>query len=173
MISLVFAVGEQLQFGHNGTMPWPHLKEDMNKFKDVTRHKVVVMGRNTFESLPKLLPDRLNIVLSSTQEVYARSGQKPDLIFDDLELLKTHMTDNQNVDYCVIGGPSMLYQFYDLAEEVHMTVVSCATMPPPYHCDVLLDSDFTKEIASNMNIQEVQKLVTCEGLNVVYTKFKK
>lgn len=173
MISLVFAVGEQLQFGHCGSMPWPHIKEDMNKFRDVTINKTVVMGRGTFESLPKRLHNRFHIVVSSSPDVVNENLEAPDLIFDDLELLEKMMDESPHADFCIIGGPSLLYHFIDRADEVHMTVVKCGSMPPAEHCDVLLDSQFTKRIPSEFDMIDCATLTTREGLNVVYTHFVK
>lgn len=172
-VSLVFAVGEQMQFGHNGTLPWPHLKEDLKKFKDVTKGKTLVMGRSTFESLPKKLDGRFHIVLSSTKDVYSRSGESPDVIYDNIEILKSTIKDSPNADFCVIGGPSLLYSFSYIASEVHMTVISCASMPAPAHCDILIDSEFTKHLIMEFNLVSGDKIITKEGLNVIYTHLKR
>lgn len=173
MLSLVFAVGEQLQFGHSGTMPWPHIKEDMQKFRDVTLNKTVIMGRATFESLPKKLHNRFNIVVSSSPDVVNQNLEAPDLIFDDIELLEQMIDESPHADFCVIGGPSLLYHFVDMADEVHMTVVKCGTMPPAEHCDVLLDGEFTKLIASEFKVIDCDLLTTREGLSVAYTRMSK
>ncbi|ASU00421.1 dihydrofolate reductase [Aeromonas phage AS-yj] len=175
MISLVFAVGEQGQFGHCGTMPWPHIREDMQKFKDVTSKKVLIMGRGTFESLPSKLKDRMHIVLSSNPDSVTKSGEGPDVISDDMGLINQMIEDNPETDFCVIGGPSMLYHFMSsgMVDEAHVTVISCATMPSKQFCDVNLDMGLVKEISSTMCIMDSQVLTTKEGLSVVYTHFKK
>ena len=62
-VSMIAAVGKNLELGKNNDLIW-HFKEDMKFFKDTTMGHTVVMGRKTFESLPKALPGRKNIVIS-------------------------------------------------------------------------------------------------------------
>ena len=69
-VSMIAAVGRNLELGKNNDLIW-HFKEDMKFFKDTTMGHTVVMGRKTFESLPKALPGRKNIVISSNSEYQA------------------------------------------------------------------------------------------------------
>lgn len=67
-ISMIVAMDENGAIGYNNTIPW-RLREDMRYFKQFTRNKVVLMGRNTAQSIGKALPNRYNIVLS-TNDLY-------------------------------------------------------------------------------------------------------
>src|SRR5690348_9507086 len=62
-IVLVVAIGENGVIGRNGRLPW-HLKTELQHFKRVTLNHPVVMGRKTFQSLKRPLPQRTNIVLT-------------------------------------------------------------------------------------------------------------
>ena len=62
-ISMIAAVGKNLELGKNNDLIW-HLPNDLKYFKNTTSGKTVVMGKNTFKSLPKVLPNRKNIVLT-------------------------------------------------------------------------------------------------------------
>ena len=62
-ISMIACVGKNLELGKNNDLIW-HLPNDLKYFKKVTTNHVVVMGKNTFKSLPKILPNRKNIVLT-------------------------------------------------------------------------------------------------------------
>lgn len=62
-ISMIACVGKNLELGKNNDLIW-HLPNDLKYFKKVTSGHVVVMGKNTFKSLPKILPNRKNIVLT-------------------------------------------------------------------------------------------------------------
>ena len=62
-ISLDVAVSMNGIIGKNNAIPW-HLPEDLKRFKQLTTGKPVIMGRRTFESIRKPLPDRMNIVLT-------------------------------------------------------------------------------------------------------------
>jgi len=63
MMALIVAVAENNVIGREGKIPW-HLSEDMRFFRKLTEHHVLIMGRKTFESLPKRLPNRVHIVIS-------------------------------------------------------------------------------------------------------------
>lgn len=63
MFSIIVAIGNNNEIGKNNKLLW-HIPEDLKKFKEITQGKTVVMGRNTFKSIGKILPNRNNIVLS-------------------------------------------------------------------------------------------------------------
>ena len=65
-IKMIAAVGKNLELGYKNDLIW-HFKEDMKFFKEKTLNHVVVMGDNTYLSLPKTLRNRTNIVLSKTR----------------------------------------------------------------------------------------------------------
>lgn len=72
IVSLIAAQSTNRVIGINNTLPWD-IPEDLNYFKEKTRGRIIIMGRKTFESLPKTLPKRFHIVISrkptpSTQE---------------------------------------------------------------------------------------------------------
>jgi len=62
-IVMIAAVSQDGVIGVNGTIPWKH-KADMLRFKSLTTGNTVIMGRKTFESIGRALPNRMNIVLS-------------------------------------------------------------------------------------------------------------
>ncbi len=62
-ISLIVAIDENLLIGNNNTIPW-NVPSDLNLFKKITINNIVIMGRKTHESIGKLLPNRINIVVS-------------------------------------------------------------------------------------------------------------
>ena len=63
MYSIVVAVGKNNEIGKNNQLLW-HIPEDLKNFKKITTGKTVIMGKNTYESIGKPLPNRVNIVLS-------------------------------------------------------------------------------------------------------------
>ena len=79
-INLIAAIGKNNELGKNGNLIW-NIKEDMKFFKNTTMGHPIVMGRKTFESLPKVLPGRKNIVMSSKKiineqiEIYKKEGR--------------------------------------------------------------------------------------------------
>lgn len=65
MIKLIFASGENGEFGTPTGMPWPRHKQDMQEFKRLTKNNLVVMGNETFKTLgSKPLPERANLIFN-------------------------------------------------------------------------------------------------------------
>ena len=65
--SIIAAVGKNLELGKNNDLIWS-IPEDLKFFRNVTNGHTIVMGRNTFDSLTKMLPNRKHIVLSSRDD---------------------------------------------------------------------------------------------------------
>ena len=115
-ISMIAAVGKNNELGKNNGLIWD-LKEDLKFFKETTMGHPVVMGRNTFLSLPKVLPGRKNIVISHV-----------DLINDKIEVYKSikeflENYKNFNEELFIIGGASIYRQFIDLASKLYLTEI--------------------------------------------------
>jgi dihydrofolate reductase len=68
MRGIIYAVSPEGVIGANGTIPWHH-PGDWKRFKRVTLHSTIIMGRKTFESMGKALPERRNIVVTSREMV--------------------------------------------------------------------------------------------------------
>ena len=64
MVSIIAAIGKNNELGLNNNLIW-HLSGDMKFFKTITTGKTVIMGRKCFESLPNILPNRKNIIITS------------------------------------------------------------------------------------------------------------
>src|SRR3989344_1840396 len=62
-ISMIAVIGKNRELGKDNRIPW-YIPEDMKRFKNLTKGHVVIMGRNTFESIGRPLPDRINIVIT-------------------------------------------------------------------------------------------------------------
>ena len=103
--------------GRDGTLPW-HFSEDLKNFKKLTTGHIIIMGRKTWDSLPiKPLPNRRNIVISSTNQKDVESYTS---IEDCIELL----SDNKEVsDVYIIGGMSVYKFFYEHADTLHITFI--------------------------------------------------
>lgn len=92
------------------------IKRDLQRFKELTKDQMIVMGRKTADSLPKPLPNRTNIVVSRTE--YVRDGFFWVPSFS--ELLKSWFRTS---DIWVIGGAEFIKAHKDLIEEWHITIV--------------------------------------------------
>jgi dihydrofolate reductase len=110
---IIVAVNKNRVIGKNGKLPW-HISDDLKRFKSLTSGHTVLMGRKTFESLSKPLPNRRNVVLSSQQipgiETYPSIEQA-------LEKLKSEEK------VFVIGGGEIYKQLLHKADEIVLTIV--------------------------------------------------
>tara|TARA_Y100000310_G_scaffold344356_1_gene456710 strand:+ start:7280 stop:7762 length:483 start_codon:yes stop_codon:yes gene_type:complete len=117
MITLIAAISDNNVIGSNGKIPW-YLPEDLRRFKEITLNHPVIMGRKTYESIPKKfrpLPQRKNIVLSSSLK-----NQKGIYIARTIDEA-LELTEDR--DSYIIGGESVYESFLPIAEELEITRV--------------------------------------------------
>lgn len=103
-----------------------NIKEDMQRFKELTTGNsdvpnIVIMGRRTFQSLPKPLPNRVNVVLTRNVEF----SHPPEVfVMDSVEKIVNHYRSGvQDRDLFIIGGFEVYNAFLPYADEVHLTMV--------------------------------------------------
>jgi len=150
-VNAIVAVDSKWGIGLDGTMPWPKLTEDLKKFKEITSGSMIVMGKNTWLSLPvKPLPNRENIVVTRTlEDDFAIKVQ------GDAKTIITKLKSIAEKDIWIIGGAEIYRQFLPFCNTVHITFVhdafGCDTkFPEPilkryfvqdYVEDTILDND--------------------------------
>ena len=116
MITLVLAMAENGVIGKNGAIPW-RIADDMKRFKALTLGKPVVMGRKTWDSLPrKPLPERKNIVLTRDVGWQAAGAVRATLPSDVF-----HIAGND--DLMIIGGAEIYRLFLPRADRIELTEV--------------------------------------------------
>lgn len=111
MISIVVAMSKDKIIGFQNRLPW-HLPADLKYFKQLTLHKTIVMGRKTFESIGRPLPQRENIVLSH-QTLQIEGCQ----VISSLEQLP------HDKEIMVIGGAQIYKLALPLANDLYITWV--------------------------------------------------
>jgi len=117
-IHLIWAQEKDGGIGINNDLPW-HISEDLKKFKKLTLNKPIIMGRNTWNSLPfKPLPKRRNVVLSSQSlndvECYTSVENCLDGLINESDVF-------------VIGGAQIYKAFYSYTHHLHITIVEGKT----------------------------------------------
>lgn len=122
-IILIVAVSSNNAIGKDNQLLW-HLPNDLRFFKRITTGHSIIMGRKTFESIGKPLPNRRNIILSTRNSLDVPGIEVVRSIKAALELAATEET------VFVIGGAEIYKQFLPMAQEVYLTKV-----------DVELDGD--------------------------------
>lgn len=120
MISIIAAVDRQMGIGYqNKLLFW--LPNDLKRFKALTTGNTIIMGRKTFESLPKgALPNRRNVVLSSCNDVSFPGAE----VFPSLEDALNSCRPDEHV--FIIGGASVYNQALPLADKLCLTEVDAA-----------------------------------------------
>lgn len=117
-IVLIAAVGENGEMGHNNELLW-HLPGDLPRFKQITTGSPIIMGRQTFNSIGRPLPGRLNIVLTQSADWRAQGisvAHSPD------EAMRLAETQSRSKAF-VIGGGQIYKLFLAYATTLEMTEV--------------------------------------------------
>lgn len=153
MISIIAAVGKGLELGYKGDLVW-RLPEDLKYFKEVTKGHTVLMGYNTFMSLPKLLPGRKHVVLTREPEKLATLAdekgffgkEKPEVIgitelFEFVDKYK-----GTEGELFIIGGGSVYKQLIDTADKLYLTEISADFPEADVYFPSFDKSDFRREV---------------------------
>jgi len=122
-IALVVARARNGVIGRDGDLPW-RLKSDLALFKQTTLFKPVIMGRKTWDSLPrKPLPDRLNIVLSRDGSFEPKDAVVCERFAEALELAREQAAEDGAEEVCVIGGVALFELALPKARRLYLTEV--------------------------------------------------
>jgi dihydrofolate reductase len=116
MIMLVLAMAENGVIGQGGAIPW-HISDDLKRFKQLTIGKTVVMGRKTWDSLPrKPLPGRVNLVVTRQENWQADGAVR-------VSSLPEAQAQAGGGDLMVIGGAEIYRAALALADRIELTEV--------------------------------------------------
>lgn len=121
MISIIVAASTNMVVGNNGDLPW-NLPSDLKYFKKVTDGKRVIMGRNTWYSIPEKfrpLPNRENIVVSKSNSGIELEGA---LVFSDLDVLLKRFSESDEETF-VIGGAQIYKEAFKYADKLYLTQI--------------------------------------------------
>ena len=137
-LSIIVAVSENNAIGKDNNLLW-HISEDLKHFKEITSGHSVLMGRKTFESLGKKLPNRRNIVITRNPDYTAEGCEMASSLEDAVRLCAGEE------EVFVIGGGEIYRQAMDMASKLYLTVVHKV-----YEADTffpVIDSSCWKEIS--------------------------
>lgn len=116
-ISIIAAVSENGVIGQGNRLPW-HISEDLKRFRELTTNHVVIMGRKTFESIGRALPNRINIVVTHDKEFSAPGCIVCHSLEDALEI------GQENDDKIfVIGGEQIFNESMNRVSRLYLTLV--------------------------------------------------
>ncbi len=122
--SIIVALAKNRGIGKNNDLLW-YISDDLKRFKRITTGNTIIMGRNTFKSLPKgPLPNRKNIVITDNPEDCSLPENYPDrdcMMVNSIE--KAIKACNPKHENFVIGGGSIYEQFLPHADKLYLTLV--------------------------------------------------
>ena len=113
---MIAAVAENNALGKNNDLLW-HLPLDFKRFKEITSGHHIIMGRKTFESFPKSLPNRTHVIITR-QKDFKHDGC---IVVQDIE--KAIAVCPKEDDLYIIGGGEIYKQFIHLADQLDITRV--------------------------------------------------
>ena len=116
MIILIAAAAENNALGKDNELVW-HLPNDFKRFKQITTGHYILLGRKTFESFPKPLPNRTHVIITR-QKNYIADGC---IIAHSVEEAMKAVPENETI--FVIGGAEIYNQTIDIADKIELTRV--------------------------------------------------
>ena len=118
MITIIAAIGKNNALGKDNQLLWK-LPKDLKHFKSLTENHPIVMGRKTYESIGKPLPDRTNIVVSRKENWFAEDILIVSKLKEAIKFAK-----KMDEEIYIIGGGNIYEQTIDLAEKLEVTQVN-------------------------------------------------
>ncbi|MAE42886.1 type 3 dihydrofolate reductase [Candidatus Woesearchaeota archaeon] len=115
-ISFVVAMGRNKVIGSNNSLPW-NMPADMKHFKKLTLGKPIIMGRKTYETIGKPLPNRKNIIITRDQDYKAEGCIVAHSIEESLQ-----SAENAE-EVMVIGGAQIYKEFLPKANRIYLTII--------------------------------------------------
>ncbi len=140
-ISLIAAISKNNVIGRDNDLPW-HIPEDLDFFKKMTKGKIVIMGRKTWESIPKKyrpLPGRTNVVISRQLDYKVPEGV---YLFEDVDIALDYF---KGQDIMVSGGGQIYTATIDKADILYITHVN-QEIPNGHAFFPEIDQNIWKEI---------------------------
>lgn len=123
MIKIIAAIGKNLELGKAGQLIW-HLPNDLKFFKEQTLGCSVLMGCNTFNSLPNKLPGRKHIVLAMETDTFNKDVSDVKIVNNfNTAIMKCEQLSQKGETIFVIGGASVYSQFLEFADELILTEI--------------------------------------------------
>lgn len=120
MIIIISGMTKKRVIGKDDKLPW-NIPEDLKNFKEITSGNTVIMGRKTFESIGKALPNRNNIVISKTMQPIDESEFGIDICADVSEALAK--AKEYKKDIFIIGGANIYKEFLPYADRLYLSLI--------------------------------------------------
>jgi len=138
MITIIAAIGKNRALGKDNDLIW-HLPNDLKRFKQVTSGHDVIMGRKTFESLGKPLPNRTNIIITRNDNFQAKGCIVVNSLKAAIEAAKA------DPNPYILGGAEIYHQAIKIVDKLDLTLVDAILDADAFFPEI--DKDIWKETA--------------------------
>ncbi|WP_186577750.1 dihydrofolate reductase [Aquibacillus kalidii] len=118
MISLLLAMDQNRVIGYKNDLPWK-LPNDLKFFKELTTSNVIIMGRKTFDSMGRPLPNRRNVIMTRDTS-YKQPGCD---VIHSIDTIIEWEKQNPEIEYFVIGGGNIFNQVLPYANRMYITLI--------------------------------------------------
>lgn len=148
-ITLIAAIGKNRELGYKNNLIWK-IPEDLNYFKDNTINKYIVMGINTFNSLPRLLPNRKHIVLTRRNIELDSSVIVVHSVDELLEYI-----NNIDEEIMIIGGSLIYNQMIEYADKMLLTEIDDSRLADVYFPEFNIE-DWDRLLISSNSYNDIK-----------------
>jgi dihydrofolate reductase len=156
-LSIIVAMSSNRVIGVNNTLPW-HLSDDLKHFKSLTTGHTIIMGRKTYESIGRPLPNRRNIVISRNSNTFYEGVE----VVHNLEDAFSISTNDKEV--FVIGGSNIYEQALSFVDQLYITEIKKS----------FIGDAFFPEINKQIWIEYSRDdHITNDGLEFSFVKYQK
>lgn len=135
-ISLIAAMDEKRGIGKDNKLPW-QIPEDLERFRKLTSGHIVVMGRKTFESIGRVLPNRRNIIITHNESFKIEGVKTVRSLEEAIKVALRQAQDEEEI--FIIGGGQIYQQAIGAADKLYLTLIEgdfeCDTFFPEYQAD--------------------------------------
>jgi len=146
MLSTIVAIAKNNVIGKDNKLIW-HLPEDLKRFKNITSGKVIIMGRKTFESLGRVLPNRKHVVLCNDMEMNIDNENVE--ILNSIDKLDKYI--NSEEECFVIGGATIYKLLMPYVDKLYITRINQEFEGDVYFPEI--DEQIWKEVAREKGIK--------------------
>lgn len=149
-------MGKNREIGYKNNLIWS-IKEDLLFFKKVTMDSYIIMGKNTYESMPKNLKGRTYIVLSRNKDF---NLEPPKIVHRNIDETLSFIDENKEEKFWVVGGGIIYKEFLPFVSKMHITkindsFVGADTFFPAYNSEEWYEQDSDMFIEENISYKHV------------------
>lgn len=148
MINIIAAIGKNNELGKDNSLIW-NIPKDLKFFREKTKNSIIVMGRNTFNSLPRILPGRKHIILSSTNNFNKEINDDVIVINNKEDLINLCKKISENNEVFIIGGASLYSMFIDIADVLYITHIEKVEETADVYFPKIDEAKWKKNILAN------------------------